>query len=115
MSEILTESLERLSRIPGVRGVLVVDPVVGVTVVSDLAGDLDGAALAALASTVYRQAKHATEAASFGKLDVLQLEAELGHVVVADAGELIVVAVAEEDAQLGLVRFEAQRTAEEMQ
>jgi predicted regulator of Ras-like GTPase activity (Roadblock/LC7/MglB family) len=45
----------------------------------------------------------------------LQLEAEDGHVIVAGAGDVLVIAVAARDAHLGLVRVEAQRAAESLQ
>ena len=42
----------------------------------------------------------------------MQLEADEGHVIAVDAGELIIVVIAARDAQLGLVRLEAHRAAE---
>ena len=52
--------------------------------------------------------------ADFGRLNTLQLEADGGHVVAVDAGELILVVVADRDAQLGMVRYEAHRAAESL-
>ena len=50
----------------------------------------------------------------FGPLQSLHLEADAGHVLVAGAGELIVVVLAAKDAQLGLVRLETLRAAESL-
>ena len=113
MSEDMYQSaLERLSRVPGVRGALIVDADAGVPVVSELAADVDGGALAALAASLFKRTDRAIATAAFGKLATLQLEAEQGHVIAGDAGDLIIVAIAEPRAQLGLVRLEVHRTAE---
>jgi predicted regulator of Ras-like GTPase activity (Roadblock/LC7/MglB family) len=115
MSDVYTEALERLSRVPGVRGALIVETEAGLPVVSELAEGVNGGALAALASSLFRRTGTATQSAAFGKLSTMQLEADNGHVVVANGGELLVVVVAEKTAQLGMVRLEAHRTAEALQ
>lgn len=112
MADPLREALDTLSRVPGVRGALIVDAQAGVSVVSELSEGVDGAAVAALASSLFDRAGRGAAAAAYGPLQMLQLEAADGHVLVAGAGELMVVAVAEPDAQLGLVRLHAQQTAE---
>ena len=111
-NDMFQAALERLSRVPGVRGALIVDTDAGVPVVSELAADVDGSALAALAASLFKRTDRAIGTAAFGKLSTLQLEAEDGHVIAGDAGDLIVVAIAERQAQLGLVRLEVHRTAE---
>lgn len=115
MSDVYTEALERLSHVPGVRGALIVESEVGVPVVSELSEGVDGKALAALAASLFRRTTKAADTAAFGKLRTLQLEANHGHVVVANGGELLVIVVAEKDAQLGMVRLEAHRAAEALQ
>jgi predicted regulator of Ras-like GTPase activity (Roadblock/LC7/MglB family) len=115
MSDVFAEALERLSRVPGVRGALIVETEAGVPVVAELAEGVEGGALAALASSLFRRTDKAARTAAFGKLRTLQLEAEGGHVVVAYGGELLVVVVAEKAAQLGMVRLEAHRAAEALQ
>ena len=112
MSDELTAVVERVSRIDGVRGALIVEASAGVPVVAELTEGVAGDAVAALAASLYRRAATATSAATFGGLRSLQLEAEDGHVIVAGAGELLLVVVAERAAQLGLVRLEAARAAE---
>ncbi len=109
------DALERLSRVRGVAGALVVEAAAGVPVAADVAAGVDGGAVAALAAAMYRGAARAARAGGYDALRTLQLEASAGHVVVAGAGEMLVVAVAERDAQLGLVRLETKRAAESLQ
>lgn len=115
MSTVYTDAIERLTRVPGVRGALIVETEAGVPVVAELAEGVDGGAVAALASSLFRRTHKAAGTAAFGKLDTLQLEADGGHVVVANGGELLVVVVAERTAQLGMLRLEAHRAAEALQ
>jgi predicted regulator of Ras-like GTPase activity (Roadblock/LC7/MglB family) len=115
MTDVYTEALERLSRVPGVRGALIVETEAGVPVVSELAEGVDGSAIAALAASLFRRTTKAAQTASFGHLRTLQLEAGGGHVVVASGGELLIVVVTEKSAQLGMVRLEAHRAAEALQ
>jgi predicted regulator of Ras-like GTPase activity (Roadblock/LC7/MglB family) len=112
MSDVYTSALERLSRVPGVRGALIVETDAGLPVVAELAEGVEGGALAALASSLFRRTNNASQTAAFGSLSTMQLEAEAGHVVVANGGDLLVVVVAEKTAQLGMVRLEAHRAAE---
>ena len=111
-NDLFTSVLARLSRVPGVRGAMIVDTAAGVPVVAEVAEGVEPAPVAALAASLFKRTTRAAESVAFGHLDTLQLEADAGHVVVADAGETAVVAVAERGAQLGLVRLEVHRAAE---
>lgn len=115
MSDIFAEALDRLSRVSGVRGALIVETEAGVPVLAELAEGIDGGAVAAFASSLFRRTTKAAHSAEFGNVRTLQLEAGDGHVVVANGGELLVVVVAEKNAQLGQVRLEAHRAAEALQ
>ena len=108
------ESVGRLSRVAGVRGALLVDADAGVAVVSELREGVNETAVAALAASLFRRTGDASRMADFGRLHTLQLEADGGHVVAVDAGELILVVVTDHDAQLGVVRYEAHRAAESL-
>ncbi len=110
-----TDALERLSRVSGVAGALVVEAKAGVPVAADVAAGVDSGAVAALATAMYRGAQRAAQTGGYDGVHTLQLEATAGHVVVSSAGEMLVIAVAERDAQLGLVRLETQRAAESLQ
>lgn len=112
MADPIRDAVDALSRVPGIRGALVVDAQAGVAVVAELSEGVDGAAVAALASSLFRRSANGARTADFGALDMLQLEAKDGHVLVAGAGDLMVVAVADRDAQLGLVRLHAHKAAE---
>ena len=114
MNQLFIAAVERLSRVAGVRGALLVDGEAGVPVVSELREGVNETAVAALAASLFRRTAAASRTADFGRLNTLQLEADGGHVVAVDAGELILVVVAEQDAQLGMVRYEAHRAAESL-
>jgi predicted regulator of Ras-like GTPase activity (Roadblock/LC7/MglB family) len=114
MSDVYTDAVERLSRVAGVRGALLVDSEAGVPVMAELAEGVSGTAVAALASSLFRRTATASDTAGFGKLATMQLEADDGHVIAVDAGEVIIVVIAARDAQLGLVRLEAYRAAESL-
>lgn len=111
MSDAYTTAVRRMSRIAGVRGALVVDLEAGVPVVAELSEGVNGMAVAALTASLFRRSAQAADAADFGALGTLQLEADDGHVVAVDAGEVVLVVVAGREAQLGLVRLEANRAA----
>jgi len=112
MSDPYRTSVERLSRVSGVRGALVVELETGVPVSAELAEDVSGPAVAALAAALYRRSHSAASGAGFGPARTLQLETTAGHVLMVGAGDLVIVVVTEPAAQLGLVRLEANRAAE---
>ncbi len=111
----LSAGLERLTREPGVRGALLVDREDGLVVAEALMEDLDGAALAALAASLWTRLARAGQAAGRGDPAYAQLEAELGTMLAVPAGEaMLLVAVAEPDANLGMARLELVRAAAEV-
>ena len=114
MSEPIDRALDLLTRAPGVRGAMVVDAEAGVAVAAEMSGGLEEKSLAALAGALYSRTAGATRTAGFGGVRLLQLDGTDGHLVVAGAGSLLVVAITEADAQLGLVRVEAEQAAREL-
>lgn len=114
MREHFAGVVEWVSRVPGVRGAAVVDARAGVSVVAELSDSVDGGALAALAASVFRMGTRAGAATALGTLRTIQVEADDGHVIVAGADELLLVVLADADAQLGMIRLEASRAAEEV-
>jgi predicted regulator of Ras-like GTPase activity (Roadblock/LC7/MglB family) len=104
--------LERLSRVAGVRGAMLVDAQAGVPIVSEMAEGIQGAAVAAMAASLVKRAGRASQSAKFGGLKTLQLEAADGNVLVASHGDIVAVAVTRADAQLGLVRVEMKNAVE---
>lgn len=111
MAEPIEDVIGDLSRVTGVRGALVVDAEAGVPVVAELTEALDEGALAALAAALFRRATEGTRMAGFGGVESVQLEAQEGHLLVAGAGPLLVAALVEPQAQLGMVRLQAGRAA----
>lgn len=114
MSERVLGAVLDLTRIPGARGALVVDADAGVPVAMELAEGESGSEVAALADSIFRRARDAARATGLGALQTLQLDAAAGHVVVVGAGSLLVVVVADRSAQLGLIRVQAVRSAQEL-
>ncbi len=115
MNDTLASAIERVSHVPGVRGALVVEADAGVPVVAEVAADISDEAVAALAAALYYRTSQAAATGGFGSLESLHLEAEGGHVLVAGGPDLIVVVLAESDAQLGIIRLETLRAAEALQ
>ena len=114
MSDTYGAAVDRLTRVPGVRGAMVVDAEAGVPVLAELENEVPSGALAALASSLYRRAARAATGADLGELDVLDLHADAGQVIVAGNQQLLIVILAEADAQLGLLRLEARKAAESL-
>lgn len=115
MSDIFRDSVLRLSHVPGVSGALVVDVTAGVPVVEELKPHTDGTAIAALAASLFRRTVQASDTAGFGSLNSLQLSADHGQMFIAGANDLLVVALLEDDTQIGRVRMEANRAARRLQ
>lgn len=114
MTDRFATMVEELTRIPGARGALIVDVEAGVSVSSELADEVKETALAALTGSLFRRTSDASRGTGYGRLRVLQLEATGGHLVVVGAGPLLVAVLAGPAAQLGLVRVQAARAAEEL-
>lgn len=107
--------LEQLTRRAGVRGALLVEREDGLVVAEALMEGLDGAALAALAASLWTRLGRAGAAAGRGAPAFVQLEAHLGIMLAVPAGaEMLLVAVADPDANLGLARLELIRAAGEL-
>lgn len=114
MTDNLMETVRKLTRIPGSRGALIVDAEAGVTVASELAEGVAETALAALTGSLFRRTSEAARTSGQGRVRVLQLNAANGHLVVADAGPLLVAVIASASAELGTVRVQTARAAEEL-
>lgn len=114
MTDVVLAAAQGLTRISGVRGAVIVDAEAGVPVASDVAAGVGETALAALAGSLFRRAADAAWATGQGRLQALQLDAAAGHLVVVGAGPLLIVVLTDRSAQLGLVRVQAARAAEEL-
>ncbi|HSC59516.1 MAG TPA: roadblock/LC7 domain-containing protein [Gemmatimonadales bacterium] len=107
------DALELITRVPGIRGAMVVSAADGVVVAESLMDELKGNAVAALAASLAGRIGRATDGAGRGAPRFLQLQATGGTLLVAPHGpELLIVAVAERTVNAGLARLEMFRAAE---
>ena len=107
------DALEQITRVPGIRGAMVVSAADGVVVAESLMDELKGNAVAALAASLAGRIGRATEGAGRGAPKFLQLQATGGTLLVAPHGpELLIVAAAERTVNAGLARLEMFRAAE---
>src|SRR5690349_23171128 len=101
------------SRVGGVRGAMLVSAEDGIVVAEQLMEGIKGSAVAALAASLATRLRRAMEAAGVGASLFWHLQAEGGALlVVPTPNGILVVAVAEPDVNVGLVRLELLRAAE---
>jgi len=106
--------LDQLTRQRGVRASLVVSATDGIAIDSNLQFGQQAGPVAALAASLYRKARLSATAAGFGATGFLQLEAERGRLCMIGGDEIVLVVVAEPDANVGLIRLEMLRCAGEL-
>ena len=98
--------LDGITRVRGVRGALLVSADDGLVVAEASMGDVDGAATAALAGALATRLLKVTGAIGCSDPRMVLLEAERGGIMTAPAGEgLLLVAVTDADANIGLLRL----------
>jgi predicted regulator of Ras-like GTPase activity (Roadblock/LC7/MglB family) len=107
----LTESLIRHR---GVLGAMVVGLDDGLIVDSTLQIGVNGNAFAALSASLYRKARRSAHAAGFGATGFLELTAEQGRVCAAAGEELALIVVCEARVNVGMLRVELLRAAEQL-
>ncbi|MGH7607676.1 MAG: roadblock/LC7 domain-containing protein [Gemmatimonadales bacterium] len=109
----MSAALDAITRVRGVRGAMLVSADDGIVVAEQLMEGIKGAAVAALAGSLAGRLRRAMEAAGIGASVFWHLQAERGTLlVVPGAAGILVVAVAEPDVNIGLVRLELLRAAE---
>ena len=106
MNSPFNDLLDAVVRHRGVIGGMVVGEADGIIIDSNLQIGLRGEVVAALAASLFRRARLAAQTSGYGDATFLQLEAEEGRVCVAGRNELVLVAVAEPRANVGLIRVE---------
>lgn len=105
--------LEGITRVPGVRGAMVVSVKDGLMVSDHLVEGVKGAAVAALAASLAQRVSRALAAAGAGTPAFWHLHASDGAILAVAAPEdLLVVAITAPDVNAGLVRLELLRAAE---
>ncbi len=102
-----TAVLDRVNAVRGVRGAVLVAADDGIVVAESLMEGLDGRAAAALVASLASRLRRTAEAAGRRPPVFLQLEAESGSVLATPCGaDLLLVAIAGPDANVGLARLE---------
>jgi predicted regulator of Ras-like GTPase activity (Roadblock/LC7/MglB family) len=105
--------LEQITRVPGVRGAMLVSVRDGLMVSDHMVEGIKSAAVAALAASLTQRLGRAIAAAGAGQTAFWHLHASDGSILAVTApGDLLVVAVAAPDVSAGLVRLELLRAAE---
>lgn len=115
MASEFSSLVERLGRIPGVRGAFVVSIEDGLVVEGRFNVGVRAPAVAALAARLFTRAVRSVSEAGFGDVSFLQLDAENGKMMIAGESDLLLVAVAEPRANPGRARLEVMRAAKELQ
>lgn len=103
--------VERVARLPGIRGAFVVSARDGLLVDGRFAVNLRAPAVAALAAKLFSRAVAAVRGAGFGAVRFVHLDAEHGKILMAGNEDVILVTVAEPRANFGRARLEVIRAA----
>src|SRR5438094_7250399 len=108
------QALDQITRVPGVRGAMLVAGDDGLVVAEHLMEGIRGPAVAALAASLATRLRRAMEAAGAGTGQFWQLLCEGGGLLVVPgaSGGLLIVAITAPDVNAGLVRLELLRAAE---
>jgi predicted regulator of Ras-like GTPase activity (Roadblock/LC7/MglB family) len=107
MNAAVREALERLNAVRGVRGAVLVAAADGLVVAESLMEGIDGRATAALMASLATRLRRVAEAAGRAAPAFVQLQAEAGAVLGAPcADDLLLVAIAGPDANVGMARLE---------
>jgi len=99
--------LDRVTRVPGIRGALVIAATDGLVVAEQLMDGVDGPAAAALTGSLVGRLVRTADGAAMRPPTFIHLRGEDGSVLAALGPEdLVLVAVVGPDANLGLARLE---------
>lgn len=104
--------VERVARIPGIRGAFVVATRDGLVVDGRFAVNLRAPAVAALAAKIFCRALASVRGAGLGAVRFVHLDAEYGKILMAGNEDLMIVTVAEPRANFGRARLEVIRAAQ---
>jgi predicted regulator of Ras-like GTPase activity (Roadblock/LC7/MglB family) len=106
------EVLATLNRQRGVIGSMVASEADGIVVDANVQIGVKAPVVAALAASLYRKARLSAEAAGYGEVGFLQLEAERGWLCAIGRGDLVLAVVAGPRANIGLIRVAMLRARE---
>lgn len=114
MSSPFAAVLDQLTAQRGVRGSLIVSEQDGLIVDANLRVGEDGDRVAALVASMYRKARRSSRSAHLGTVSFLQLEADRGRICASGRGDLVVVALADAGANVGLIRVQLLKAVESL-
>jgi len=114
VSTAFTQMLDALTKQRGVIASLVVGADDGVTIDSNMQIGQESTRVAALAASLYRKARRSAKTAGLGATGFMQLEAETGRLCIIGGDEIVLIVVAERDANVGLIRVEMLRATKEL-
>ncbi len=112
MSDAIQRSLDRISRVRGVRGSMFISADDGLAIAQMLMVGVNGKALAAFAASLARKVSGAAAAIGAGRVKFVQMQSEGGALLVAANGDMLVAVVADAGVNVGLARLEMMRAAE---
>jgi len=113
--EQLAAALDRVTRVRGVRGAMLVSADDGLVVSESLMEGIRGNAVAALAASLATRLRRAAAAADAGEQRFVHMAAAAGALLLMPANEgLLLVAVADGQVNVGLARLEMQRALEHL-
>lgn len=106
-------ALDTITRVRGVKGAMLVAGDDGLVVAESLMEGVRGNAVAALAASLAKRFRKASEAAACGLPQFIHLQSTAGSLLTAPAPNgMLLVVVAEADINVGLARLEMLRAAE---
>lgn len=115
MTERLVRLLDRITRVRGVRGAMLVAATDGLVVAEAAMEGVRTNAVAALTASLLTRLGRATAVTGVGTPGFLHLEAERGAVLAVPAGDdVLLVTIADASVNVGLARLEMLRAVEEV-
>jgi predicted regulator of Ras-like GTPase activity (Roadblock/LC7/MglB family) len=115
MTSQVQHSLDRITRVHGVRGALVVTAGDGLIVADTVMDSIRREAVAALAASLAVRMARACQVAGVGREQFIHLQCVEGTLLAMPASEdVVVVVVGDRNVNVGLVRLEMQQAAEMM-
>ena len=112
MTDRFDSVVARLQRQQGIMGVMLVGLEDGMVIAGDAGAGRDPDTAAALAASLFRRTRLASEDTGLGDATFVRLEADRGHVCATARGEVVIVAVASSAINLGKLRLEMLSAAE---
>jgi predicted regulator of Ras-like GTPase activity (Roadblock/LC7/MglB family) len=115
MTAQLVRILDKVTRVRGVRGAMLVSADDGLVVAESLMEGVRGNALAALAAALARRLGRAADATGVGEAAFTHLAAERGALLLVPAGQdLLLVTITDAAVNVGLARLEMLRAVAEV-